>query len=146
MELTAIHGIGPEYARRLRDAHVEDAEALVTHQDLPRLAEETGIAVGRLAAFQEAAVDLIEPSGIILATPSPLHELAQTLHRAWDDARDEARARWADLRDDARTRRERLQAEAEGRAADALATMSSRLHMLRERVLGPLHERRRGAA
>jgi hypothetical protein len=89
MDLTRIPGIGPEHDRRLREAGVRDVAALALARDLSTLAEKTGIAPARLAAFQAAALDVSEDAGIAIHTVAPFQEVAQTLWRAAEDAQEE---------------------------------------------------------
>lgn len=82
MDLTQIPGIGPAYEARLQDAGIADVAALAEVEDLSTLSEATGIATSRLAEFQAHAIQLHDPSGIIVM--DPFQEAAQQMVRAAD--------------------------------------------------------------
>lgn len=120
MHLTRVPGLTPEEGARLAEAGVADLPALATAPDLAALRARTGIPEARLATLQAAALDLHEEAGITIQTVAPLQEVAQTLWRAAEDARDE-------LTERIRTAESALRA----RAADAVHALESRLAALR---------------
>lgn len=143
MDLTLLPGIGPEYSRRLRAAGVPDVPALALAPDLSTLAEKTGIAPSRLAAFQAAALDMTEDAGIAIHTVAPFQEVAQTLWRAAEDAQEEVVQRAATFRRAFSETVASLRARADEALAQAGREAARGLAGLRQAVAG---SRTRGKA
>lgn len=60
MDLDSVPEIGPAFAQKLRDAGVANVEAFVVTEDLPALAERSGIDRERLESFRDAARGRVE--------------------------------------------------------------------------------------
>lgn len=113
MDLTSVPGIGPAYARRLREAGIRRVRDLAALDDVTRVAERTEIPATRLEAFRDEARALAgtpttdEPD-LGIATEGVSHELGENavkareaLRQAWSDVRLVAREKWMEMREQA---------------------------------------------
>lgn len=60
MQLSTVPEIGPSFAAKLEQAGIADVEMLAGYDDIPLLAETTGISADRLESFRDAARERLE--------------------------------------------------------------------------------------